>query len=225
MDCPKDGADDEESGIPSAHVSRSVRRPRHNVRPKQQPDRQNDPDALVDFRTPRLDLDSVYGRGPDDQPYLYGDDKELLLGQPLSGEALGTPIRKAQDLTRAGNQRAIIGDPRNDENVIVSQFQGLVLRFHNNFRRDNPILSFEQVQQQVRFHYQWVVVNDFLRRVVSERVLERVLLPLRFQEAWDVVDRPPHLRFYKPVYSAFMPLGSRSRRTTSVTRWCAPAIG
>lgn len=32
---------------------------------------QNDPDALEDFRTPRLDLDSLYGRGPDDQPYLY----------------------------------------------------------------------------------------------------------------------------------------------------------
>ena len=34
---------------------------------------QNDPDALVDFRTPRFDLDSLYGRGPDDQPYLYDD--------------------------------------------------------------------------------------------------------------------------------------------------------
>ena len=26
---------------------------------------------LVDFRTPRFDLDNVYGRGPADQPYLY----------------------------------------------------------------------------------------------------------------------------------------------------------
>ena len=32
---------------------------------------QNDPEALVDFRTPRLDLDNVYGRGPADQPYMY----------------------------------------------------------------------------------------------------------------------------------------------------------
>ena len=30
----------------------------------------NDPDALTDFRTPRYDLDSLYGRGPDDSPYL-----------------------------------------------------------------------------------------------------------------------------------------------------------
>src|SRR3954453_12076390 len=33
--------------------------------------RANDVDALVDYRTPRFDLDCVYGRGPDDQPYLY----------------------------------------------------------------------------------------------------------------------------------------------------------
>jgi hypothetical protein len=32
--------------------------------------RQNDPDALHNFRTPRFDLDSVYGRGPSVQPYV-----------------------------------------------------------------------------------------------------------------------------------------------------------
>ena len=138
-DCPKDGADDEESGIPSAYtyLGQFID---HDITfdPSSSLMRQNDPDALIDFRTPRLDLDSVYGRGPDDQPYLYGDDKELLLGKPLTGDALGKPIQKAQDLARAANHRAMIGDPRNDENVIVSQFQGLVLRFHNNFRRGQP---------------------------------------------------------------------------------------
>ena len=33
--------------------------------------RQNDPDALTDFRSPRFDLDCVYGRGPSDDPFLY----------------------------------------------------------------------------------------------------------------------------------------------------------
>src|SRR5215475_2842440 len=37
-------------------------------------DRDVDPDATEDFRTARLDLDSIYGRGPDDQPYLYNPD-------------------------------------------------------------------------------------------------------------------------------------------------------
>lgn len=47
--------------------------------------KQNDVNALVDFRTPRLDLDSVYGGGPDDQPYLYqGNGRLFQLGHPLT---------------------------------------------------------------------------------------------------------------------------------------------
>ena len=34
-------------------------------------DRSNDPDALRTFRTPRFDLDSLYGRGQADSPYIY----------------------------------------------------------------------------------------------------------------------------------------------------------
>src|SRR5471030_1336659 len=42
--------------------------------------RQDDPDGLTDYRTPRFDLDNVYGRGPDDQPYLYrADGLHMLL--------------------------------------------------------------------------------------------------------------------------------------------------
>jgi hypothetical protein len=110
-DCPTDGADPEESGIPAAYtyLGQFID---HDITfdPASSLMRQNDPDALVDFRTPRLDLDSVYGRGPDDQPYLYADDKTLLLGRPLHGNALTKPIAGAFDLARAGNHRAIIGD-------------------------------------------------------------------------------------------------------------------
>src|SRR5437762_834710 len=79
--------------------------------------KQNDPEALEDFRTPRFDLDSVYGRGPNDQPYLYDDDGlHMRLGRRLTG----SQDPRARDLQRnrpgAGRQRALIGDPRNDEN-------------------------------------------------------------------------------------------------------------
>src|SRR5205823_12718594 len=86
---------------------------------------QNDPDALVDFRTPALDLDNLYGRGPSDQPYMYDGGNAFLLGDALQG---GDP--RAKDLPRntANPRRALIGDPRNDENTIVSQLQGLFLR-------------------------------------------------------------------------------------------------
>src|SRR6266545_3540623 len=80
--------------------------------------RQNDPNALRNFRTPRFDLDSVYGAGPDDAPFLYQNDGlHFLLGKDRNGEddlPRNTPV--------AGEpRRALIGDPRNDENVIVSQ--------------------------------------------------------------------------------------------------------
>src|SRR2546430_2562706 len=151
--------------------------------PTSQLERDNDPTALVDFRTPRFDLDSVYGRGPADQPYLYDDDgKAFLLGDVLTGNALTVPLNahdlprsRAKEANPAAQARAIIGDPRNDENVIVSQLQGLVLRLHNGLAASHPDLSFEQVQREVRFHYQWLVLNDFLPTIVSHDVLNKVL--------------------------------------------------
>ena len=139
-DVPKDGPDAEESGIPAAYtyLGQFID---HDLTfdPASSLQRQNDPDALIDFRTPRFDLDSVYGRGPDDQPYLYADGRLFQLGGVLTGNALGQALN-AHDLPRssATPARAIIGDPRNDENVIVSQFQGLFLRFHNKVATDNP---------------------------------------------------------------------------------------
>src|ERR1700704_2231691 len=87
-DPAKDGPDPEESGIPSAYtyLGQFID---HDLTfdPASSLQRQNDPDALEDFRTPRFDLDNVYGRGPDDQPYLYEDGRSFILGAPLSGAA------------------------------------------------------------------------------------------------------------------------------------------
>jgi hypothetical protein len=111
-------------------------------------DKQNDPDALEDFRTPRFDLDSLYGRGPNDQPYLYEDNGvRMLLGEPLAGskDHAGKVDKGTRDLPRnnpkGGRARALIGDPRNDENVIVSQLHATMLRFHNSAERRALALS------------------------------------------------------------------------------------
>src|SRR5260370_5656985 len=96
--------------------------------------KQDDPDALVDFRTPRFDLDNVYGRGPDDQPYLYrGDGLRMLLGNPLTGNDNDPNARGVARNQPSPNEpaRALIGDPRNDENVIISQMHASMIRFHN----------------------------------------------------------------------------------------------
>ncbi|HEY0396664.1 MAG TPA: heme peroxidase family protein [Candidatus Elarobacter sp.] len=197
LDPPKDDPDDEESGIPAAYTyfGQFID---HDLTfdPASSLQRQNDPDALVDYRSPRFDLDNLYGRGKDDQPYLY-DGGKFILGSPLSGAATNP---RARDLPRSSTGRAIIGDPRNDENTIISQLQGLLHRFHNKIADNDPSATFEQVQREVRFHYQWVVLHDFLPAIVDAAVLEKVLPhhphgPLK-----------PHLEFYRPKNETFMPL-------------------
>lgn len=204
---PKDGPDNEESGIPAVYTyfGQFID---HDLTfdPASSLQRQNDPDALVDYRTPRFDLDNLYGRGPDDQPYLYEDGRRFLLGRGLTGAAANPAAR---DLPRSQladplARRAIIGDPRNDENVIVSQLQGLFLRFHNRVADDHSDWTFAQVQRHVRFHYQWIVLNDFLPTLVAESVIGDVL-PHLAAGTNPVVD-PPNLRFYHCKNEAFMPL-------------------
>jgi hypothetical protein len=117
---PKDGADDEESGIPSAYTyfGQFID---HDLTfdPASSLQKQNDPDALVDYRTPRFDLDNVYGRGPDDQPYLMKMGAALLwesllqvLGQTrkrgiclVVRSAIQRKIREEQLLATRGTMR------------------------------------------------------------------------------------------------------------------------
>ena len=150
----------------------------------------NDPEAIIDFRTPRFDLDSVYGRGPADQPYLYdaADDTLLLTGPDRRGPGGASP---RTDHPRNPQGVALTGDPRNDENLIVLQLHTLFARFHNAVMRTrtNPALPpaarFADAQRQTRWHYQWVVLNDFLPRVVGRETFDAVFNGGR-----------PDLRFY-----------------------------
>src|SRR5580704_11715666 len=171
FDPPTDGKDPEESGIPAlyTYLGQFID---HDLTfdPASSLQMQDDPDALTDFRTPAFDLDNIYGRGPDDQPYMYDTDgKSFLLGTPLTGSDFPSTDLPRNSATPA---RALIGDPRNDENTIVSQLQGLFHRFHNRTVKDNSTLTFEQIQKLVRFHYQYVVLNDFLSRIIQADVLD-----------------------------------------------------
>lgn len=127
---------------------------------------------LVDFRTPRLDLDNLYGRGPGDEPYLYDSDGiRLSLGNPLSGNPRDP---QAKDLQRGPGGRALIGDPRNDENRIVAQLQATMIRFHNRMADLLGGASFNDVRDQVRWYYQWVVINDFLPTIINRDTVQKV---------------------------------------------------
>jgi hypothetical protein len=202
---PKNGKDEEESGIPALYTyfGQFID---HDITfdPDSSLQKQNDPDALTDYRTPAFDLDSVYGRGPDDQPYMYDGGYSFLLGRAIHG---GTD-RDAFDLPRNGapleRSRALIGDPRNDENVLISQLQGLLLRFHNRTLRDitrtvkDGKLAFAESQRLVRFHYQYVVLNDFLPQIVHSSVLRELKVDGKFKQE--------KLRFFRWKNEPFMPV-------------------
>ncbi|MEX3917128.1 peroxidase family protein [Paraburkholderia sp. BR10872] len=133
----------------------------------------------TNLRTPRFDLDNVYGPGPDDAPYMYADENH-----PHKGIYQGASLIEGHDdLPRTGNAynaRAIIGDKRNDENSIVCQIQMLFLRFHNRVvarlaKADVTLRGsdlFEAARAQVRWAYQRVLVEDFLRRIVDSSVVD-----------------------------------------------------
>lgn len=141
-----------------------------------------DPAEILNVRSPALDLDNVYADGPEGSPELFDDARGV-------GFLLVGP--EGTDLARNHVDVAIIGDPRNDENTIVSQLHLHVLHFHNAVLRmikDTPVDvlwgrdlgaepaddagDFDFARRMVRWHYQWVIVNDWLPRIVEPTTLQ-----------------------------------------------------
>ncbi len=167
---------------------------------------QNDPDALVDFRTPRLDLDCLYGRGPADEPHMYQRDDRVLF--TVTTENKGVQGMRRLDLPRALDNTALIGDKRNDENKIVSQIQALFLDFHNKvygdlvgYSADEEALRFAEAQRVVRWTYQYIVLTDYLKRIVPATVYDSVK-----PDKKDKSHKGPHLSFYKVHGDGFIPV-------------------
>jgi Animal haem peroxidase len=154
-----------------------------------------DPDATVNFRTARYDLDSVYGRGAAQDPQFYdpADPDKLLLRPNVNG---------VLDVPRDGNGRAIIGDPRNDENLIIVQFHKAVVQFHNrlvDYARSIGIRRewvFETARRLARWHYQWAVTHDFVPRFVGDDLIGPNGTVYK-----EVAGKPPviNLLYYRPT--------------------------
>jgi heme peroxidase len=153
--------------------------------------RQEDPNATRNFRTPRLDLDALYGLGPDGSPYLYERRRarpDAPLGKPGPKFLLGknrtmdVPAGEFQnDLPRNSQGCALIGDHRNDENLIVAQTHLAFLKFHNKVvteltdRSTPPDLLFAEARRIVTWHYQWIVLYDFLERLTKQGIVATIL--------------------------------------------------
>ncbi len=151
--------------------------------------RRQDPESIRNFRIPALDLDSVYGGGPGVSPHLYDTSvdrgRTTMLIEEIAGSAAVCSDGVARtDLPRNSQNTALIGDPRNDENLIVSQLHLAMLRFHNAVVADvrddigasaTPEEIFAEAQRIVRWHYQWIVVHGFLVKTCGAEVVRDVL--------------------------------------------------
>ena len=139
----------------------------------------SNPKRVTNFRTPAFDLDSVYGAGPEESEELYdassGDILFKIEAIPGS-EAVSRKGATRYDVPRDANNVAIVAEGRNDENIIISQFQLAMLRFHNavtaNVRANHAdwtaVEVFNEARRQVRWHYQWIIVHEFLPLTIGQ---------------------------------------------------------
>ena len=130
-----------------------------------------DPLQAPNTRTADLDLDSVYGAGPNGSPQLYdsADRDKFRVG---SGG-------RFEDLPRNPNGTAIIADPRNDENLMIAGIHAAFLLFHNRvvdlLRSQGQTNVFAAAQQLVRWHYQWMILHEFLPLFVGQTLVNDIL--------------------------------------------------
>lgn len=130
---------------------------------------------LRNFRTPALDIESVYGAGPGGTPYLFdvNDPDKFLLGTNDAGQP--------NDLPRNSQGVALVGDKRNDVHLLIAQLHVAFLKFHNAIvdhlraRGVGPDAVFTEAQRRVRWHYQWIVVHEYLPLTVGSDLIADIL--------------------------------------------------
>jgi hypothetical protein len=144
------------------------------------------PTALLQGRSPSLDLDSLYGAGPQDPEsarFYEPDLVHLRHGKTVAvgGDAAmdGFDLPRGAGSTAKAKRRAIIPDQRNDENLAVAQTHLAFIRFHNRVVDSLPAAlppaqRFAQARELVTKHYQWMVRHDFLPRICRPATLNDV---------------------------------------------------
>jgi hypothetical protein len=140
------------------------------------------PAELLQGRSPRLDLDSVYGKGPtdEDSERFYSDAQHLAVGrtmEPRPGDGFDLPRVGKGNARRA--RTADIPDVRNDENLAVAQTHVAFIRFHNRVVDKLPASvpearRFTRARRRVVKHYQWMLRTDYLPRIVQPAIVNDV---------------------------------------------------
>jgi hypothetical protein len=136
--------------------------------------RATEPRTTKNARTPALDLDSVYGGGPVVSRELYDTSDGIKFKLETGG--------LFEDLPRRADNGAILADPRNDENLIISGIQRAMLMAHNNavdrVRSEGPAEAmdvFDQARRLLTWHYHWIIIHELLPQFVGRAMVDDVL--------------------------------------------------
>jgi hypothetical protein len=137
---------------------------------------ETDPEDSENTRSPAFDLDAVYLGGPWRSPHLYGFENSRV---KLKVGSIGL----FEDLPRTSAGTAILGDPRNDENLMLAQLHAAFLLFHNRavdyvkarnrYADDDEV--FDRARRLTRWHYQWLIVHEFLPLFIGQQRTDRIL--------------------------------------------------
>jgi len=162
-------------------------------------------------RTPALDLDSVFGGGPGLRPDLYVPGPDGSVGPELRIGSGGVHEDVPRVRNGDGTYTALVGDPRNDENIMIAGLHCGHILFYNRVLSELGSFSlhafpaaaggdlsgsyarFLIARQVTLWHYQWLLVNEHLPQIAGQAVVT------------DVLTRGN--RFYRPPPGdAFMPV-------------------
>ena len=163
-------------------------------------------------RTAALDLDSVFGGGPGIRPDLYVANADGSVGPKLKIGSGGVHEDVPRIANGDGTYSALLGDPRNDENLVIAGLHCAHILFYNRVLDElahfdlSPIplgrrglgvasryIAFLVAREVTLWHYQWLLVNEHLPQIAGQAVVNDVLQNGN--------------RFYKPPPGdAFMPI-------------------
>jgi Animal haem peroxidase len=140
------------------------------------------PAQMLQGRSPGLDLDSLYGAGPLDPgsaKFYEADGLHLKMGKSTGPVKNGFDLPRGAGSSNAQKRKAIIPDPRNDENLAVAQTHLAMIRFHNRVVDTKlggvpAAQKFDKAREIVTKHYQWMIRTDFLPRIAKAAVVNNV---------------------------------------------------
>jgi hypothetical protein len=152
-----------------------------------------DPDGSTNFRSPALNLDSVYSP-------LQPDGVSMGATRDGAKLRLLPNVNGILDMPRNTDGTAQIADPRNEENLLIAQLHIAFMRFHNKLVDQG--MTYDQARRETTRHYQWVVMTDFLPKIVGQARVDSIVEIKRSEKP------KVKTRFFKPnnLNKLFTPL-------------------